>query len=102
MVLLSLPNECTIYHRIKVVFGQGIDGTGFAPHYHLHFPTMRQNNEFIRKNFEVVHVRYWVHADIGGLVGRFFKKIPEGFWTGLAYLSPALFARGAIYLCRKR
>ncbi|MCX5713511.1 MAG: class I SAM-dependent methyltransferase, partial [Candidatus Omnitrophica bacterium] len=101
VVLVSLPNECTLYHRIKVVFGQGIDGTGFAPHYHLHFPTMRQNHQFISKNFRIIKVQYWAHADVGGLAGKLFKMIPQTFWSALADFSPSLFARGAIYLCRK-
>lgn len=100
--LVSLPNECTAYHRIKVLFGQGIDSTGFAPHYHLHFPTMRQNNEFIKNNFQVIKVHYWAHADVGGFIGKAFKALPQAFWEFLARLSPSLFARGVIYLCRKK
>lgn len=102
VVLLSLPNECTLYHRLKVLFGVGIDGTGFAPHYHLHFPTMRQNNDFITKNFRVIKVYYWAHADVGGVIGKIFKIIPEVFWLALVRFRPSLFARGAIYLCQKK
>ena len=102
VVLISLPNECTIYHRLKVLIGKGIDGTGFAPHYHLHFPTIAQNNHFIETNFRVIGRKYWIHTDAGGTLGRFLRKIPDRFWLGLANLSPSLFARGVIYLCRKQ
>jgi 2-polyprenyl-3-methyl-5-hydroxy-6-metoxy-1,4-benzoquinol methylase len=102
IVLISLPNECTIYHRLKVLIGKGIDGTGFAQHYHLHFPTMAQNNQFIESNFRIIRRRYWVHTDVGGTLGRVLKKMPDRFWLGLADLNPSLFARGVIYLCSRK
>ena len=81
-VLISLPNECTLWHRLKVLVGVGIDGTGFAPHYHMHFPTLKQNDEFVSKYFRILKKRYWVYG------------LPElfAFW-------PGLFARGVIYVC---
>lgn len=100
VVLVSLPNECTIYHRIKVLFGKGIDGTGFACHYHLHFPTIKQNDEFIRKHFKIIGKRYWIHTDVGGILGKILGKVSDKFWLGLAHFWPSLFARGVIYLCR--
>lgn len=101
-IVVSLPNECTIYHRIKIIFGKGIDGTGFAPHYHMHFPTLKQNKELLLKYFEIVDLKYWVHADIGGILGKITKKIPYIFLMFLAKILPTLFARGAIYLCKKK
>lgn len=102
IVLLSLPNECTIFHRIKVIFGLGIDGTGFEPHYHLHFPTLKQNDDFIEKYFCILKKKYWIHAGLGGTFGILVSKIPDGFWLALAAISPSLFARGVIYLCQNR
>ncbi len=101
VVLISLPNECTIYHRIKVLFGKGIDGTSFVPHYHLHFPTIRQNDEFVSKHFIVVKKRYWIHLGTGKLE-KLLSRIPLKFWLGLANMLPSLFARGVVYLCRSK
>ena len=100
VALLSLPNECTLYHRFKVLLGKGIDGTGFAPHYHLHFPTVKQNDEFIQKHFVIIEKRYWVHTGVGVKTKKILQKTPDKFWKVLANLWPALFARGVIYLCR--
>ena len=101
VVLLSLPNECTIYHRAKVLIGKGIDGTGFAPHYHLHFPTIRQSDEFIKSHFQIIDKRYWIHTG-EGKIGRVSSKIPAEVWMILARLRPALFARGVIYLVKNK
>lgn len=100
VVLISLPNECTFYHRFKVLIGKGIDGTGFAPHYHLHFPTIKQNNKFIESYFKIIKKCYWVHLG-SGKIEKILSKIPLKFWMQIANLRPSLFARGVIYLCRK-
>jgi len=99
VVLISLPNECTIYHRLKVLFGKGIDGTGFAPHYHLHFPTIKQNNEFIGRYFEIIKKHYWVHLGTGKME-KILSVIPFSLWQKLVNLFPSLLARGVIYLCQ--
>ena len=100
VVLISLPNECTIYHRFKVMLGKGIDGTAFAPHYHLHFPTIKQNDEFIEKHFKILERRFWFHLGITPGTEKFLSKIPDKFWFLLINLFPSLFARGVIYLCK--
>lgn len=99
LILISLPNECTIYHRIKMLCGRGIDGTDFEPHYHLHFPTLKQNDEFVSRYFKIIKKRYWIHVDIGGGMGRILTNLSDKFWLSLANLNPTLFARGVIYLC---
>jgi 2-polyprenyl-3-methyl-5-hydroxy-6-metoxy-1,4-benzoquinol methylase len=98
--LISLPNECTLYHRLKMLFGKGIDGTGFAPYYHLHFPTIKQNEEFVSKHFEIIKKRYWIHTGVGGKIEKLLSEIPLAFWMLLANFRPQLFARGVIFLCR--
>lgn len=98
VVLISLPNECTLMHRINVLFGRGIDGTAFAPHYHMHFPTISQDDELVGKYFRIIEKRYWVHLGDGG-AEKILSKITLKFWYGLVNLFPALFARGIIYLC---
>ena len=84
-LLVSLPNECTIWHRFKMIMGWGINEICFAPWYHLHFPTLRQNDSFISKHFKILRKRYWVYG------------LPEwfAFW-------PGLFARGVIYVVEQR
>lgn len=98
VVLISLPNECTLYHRLKVLLGRGIDGTGFAPHYHLHFPTLDQNETFLARHFKIIKKEYWFHKDPGGNLGRLFGFFPDSLLKIFMKFRPSLFARGGIYL----
>lgn len=99
VVLISLPNECTIYHRLKVLLGHGIDATGFAPHYHLHFPTIRQSEDFVSQHCFIVDKRFWHHLGTG-LPARVLSLLPRAAWDALAATYPTLLARGTIFLCR--
>lgn len=101
VILISLPNECTVYHRLKVLLGRGIDGTGFSPGYHLHFPTLNQNNKFVSDYFKIIKVGYWYHLGIGGFLEKIINLIPGFFLKSIVKLWPSFFARGVIYLCRK-
>ena len=83
-VLISIPNENTIWHRFKSVIGLGVDGTGFDGNYHLHFPTIKQSDTFVKKYFKVKRKKYWVYG------------VPE--WLKVF---PGLFARGVIYECHR-
>jgi 2-polyprenyl-3-methyl-5-hydroxy-6-metoxy-1,4-benzoquinol methylase len=98
ILLASLPNECTLYHRIKVLLGLGIDGTAFAPYYHLHFPTLSQSETFLSRYFKILKKKYWFHKDPGGRLGRLFSLFPDFVIASLTNFSPNLFARGVIYL----
>lgn len=101
VVLISLLNECTLYHRLKVLFGKGIDGTCFAPYYHLHFPTIKQNDEFIEKHFKIMEKHYRIHTWLGKME-KLLSRFPHRIWITLANLYPPLFARGLIYLVTRR
>lgn len=98
VILISLPNECTLYHRIKMLFGKGLDGMGFEPGYHLHFPTLRQNKELVSKYFKIIKEEYWYHLGVGGWLENALKIIPEQIVRFIVKLHPPLFARGVIYL----
>jgi len=100
ILLVSLPNECTIYHRLKILFGRGIDGTGFAPGYHLHFPTLKQNEDFVQQFFKIEEKKYWYHLGVGGVLEKLLNFIPHSFLQFLVNLFPNLLARGIIILCK--
>jgi len=100
-ILISLPNECTLYHRIKMLLGIGIDGTAFAPGYHLHFPTLHQDREFVSGYFKIIKTEYWYHLGIGGFLEKILDIIPASVIKAFVKLWPNLFARGVIYLCQK-
>jgi SAM-dependent methyltransferase len=101
VILISLPNECNLYQRIKVLFGKGIDGTGFEPGYHLHFPTLGQNKDFVSQYFEIISKKYWYHLGVGGFLGKFLEFVPDKLMKFFMNMSPSLLARGIIFLCQK-
>lgn len=101
VIVISLPNECTIYHRLKMLLGKGLDGTGFEPGYHLHFPTLGQGRDFIGNYFKIVEQRYWYHLVVGGIFEKVLNFIPPGILKFIVKIMPSLFARGAIYLCQR-
>ncbi|MBL7206054.1 MAG: class I SAM-dependent methyltransferase [Candidatus Aenigmarchaeota archaeon] len=100
VILISLPNECTIFHRLMCLIGKGIDGTGFDPYYHLHFPTIRQSREFVGKHFNIIEKRYWVHGGEGGLAKM--NLMPDSLLEKTANWFPGLFSRGTVFLCRRK
>lgn len=105
MVLISLPNENTIYHRMMSLLGLGIDMYPFRLYKHLHFPTIRQDIDFVSKYFKILKKEYYINP--GGRGSRFaglgtiLRLIPDCIWEKLAYLFPGCFARGIIILCAK-
>lgn len=102
VILLSLPNEVTILHRIRVVMGKGIDLTGFDPLYHMHFPTIQQSLQLVSRHFEVITIHYYAYADVGGTMGKLLSAVPTIVWEKIANLYPSLFARGVMFLARTK
>lgn len=105
VVLISVPNENTLYHRLMSVLGFGIDLYPFQLYKHLHFSTIQQNIEFVSKHFKILKKEYYVNPSGKGSrfekLGILFKLIPDFVWGKLAYLFPGCFARGIIILCAK-
>lgn len=104
-VLISLPNENTIYHRLLSVLGMGTDLCVFQLYKHLHFPTIRQSIGFVSRYFKVVKKDYYINPGAKGSrvenLAIIFNLIPDSFWEFLANAIPGCFARGIIMLCEK-
>jgi 2-polyprenyl-3-methyl-5-hydroxy-6-metoxy-1,4-benzoquinol methylase len=102
VVLISLPNECTIYHRIMCLFGKGVDSLAFKLYKHLHLPTIKQNEQFVSQYFKIIKKDYFINPGGKGTriewFGKITKIIPDALWKTLAYISPGLFARGIILI----
>jgi SAM-dependent methyltransferase len=103
IVLISLPNECTIYHRVMCLFGKGVDSLAFKLYKHLHLPTIKQSEGFVRKYFNIITRAYYVNPGGQGsrweLFGKLTQIVPITVWLWLANVFPGLFARGAIFIC---
>ncbi len=104
VVLLSLPNENTIYHRIMSLLGYGVDMCAFQLHKHLHLPTTAQNEAFVAKYFKIVKKTSYINPSAKSSrsewIGSIATLIPDGVWVTLANTSPGLFARGIVFLAR--
>lgn len=105
-VLISLPNENTIYHRIMSLSGLGIDLCAFQLYKHLHLPTIRQSLDFVSRYFRIIKKEYYINPLAKGSriekLGLLFVRIPDFIWKFLAYLFPGCFARGIIILAQKK
>jgi len=105
IVLISLPNENTIYHRIMSMLGKGIDMCAFELYKHLHLPTVKQSEAFVGKHFKIIKKDYYINPSARGSrsewLGNILTKIPDPFWEKMTKLFPGLFARGVMFLCCK-
>jgi 2-polyprenyl-3-methyl-5-hydroxy-6-metoxy-1,4-benzoquinol methylase len=103
VALISLPNECTIYHRLMCVFGKGVDLCAFKLYKHLHLPTIKQSEQFVANYFRIVKKTYYINPGGKGskweVVGKITEKIPISFWMIIVNIAPTLFSRGTIFLC---
>ena len=106
-LVVSLPNEATIFHRIRSLFGvldaQCFDGEGK----HLHLPNLVQSRLFLQKiGLQIVTERFYISPTACGsksqFLGRILSLIPDGIHQFLADRIPSLFARGFIFLLKKK
>lgn len=105
IAIISLPNENTLYHRLMAVFGLGVDLCAFEDFKHLHLPTIRQSENFLKKEFNILQKNYYINPSSKRSriekLGWLFLLVPDFIWYSLAYLLPGLFARGTIFTCKK-
>jgi 2-polyprenyl-3-methyl-5-hydroxy-6-metoxy-1,4-benzoquinol methylase len=105
IAIISLPNENTIYHRLMSLFGLGIDLCAFQEFKHLHLPTIRQSENFLKKEFCIIKKSYYINPSarssrIEG-IGWLFLLVPDFMWKFLSKILPGMFARGTIFTCKK-
>jgi 2-polyprenyl-3-methyl-5-hydroxy-6-metoxy-1,4-benzoquinol methylase len=102
-MIVSLPNENTLYHRILAVIGIGLDTYAFKPYKHLHLPTIKQSEMFLLKFAKIYKKQYWISAQFKYTKMKllaFLNLLPDNFWQSLANISPGLFARGTIFVLK--
>lgn len=106
IIIISLPNECTLFHRIMCFLGRGVDMYAFKLYKHLHLPTIFQSRAFVSIFFETLNEVYYINPSGKGSrwegLGKITSKIPDKFWLCLANMFPGLFARGVIFLCKHK
>lgn len=105
-LVVSLPNEITLFHRIRCLCGIADAGCFSASGKHLHLPSLKQSRTFLSSRFEIVLERYYISPSAVGCrspwVGRILSLIPDGIHQWLADRLPSFFARGFIFLLKKK
>lgn len=106
-LVVSLPNEATIFHRIRSLLGT-VDGGCFSGEgKHLHLPSLKQSRAFLRSipGIELQKELYYISPSACGSnqawVGSILSLIHPRIHQFLADKVPSLFARGFIFLLRK-
>lgn len=105
-VLISLPNENTIYHRIMSLVGIGVDSFAFRLYKHLHLPTISQSRKFVAEHLTIEEEQYYFNVGFQTtrfeFLGKLAQIVPDSIWAWLANNFPSLFSRGVIFLCSKK
>lgn len=102
-LIVSLPNENTLYHRILSLLGIGADTHAFKLYKHLHMPTINQSEIFLSSFAKIIKKQYWISAQFKFTKMKFLSFLtilPDGFWQFLANRMPGLFARGTIFVLK--
>ena len=105
VLVVSVPNEATLFHRIRCLFGIVDAGCFEGSGKHLHLPNLAQARRFVSKRFHIVSELYYISPSAcnsgQAWVGRILGLIPDGVHQWLADRLPSLFARGFIFLLKK-
>src|SRR3990167_187552 len=104
-LVVSLPNENTLFHRIRALFGMADAECFSGEGKHIHLPSLKQSKVFLSKKFQIVKELYYISPTACGSkqiwLGKILKLIPDPIHQFLADKFPGLFARGFIFLLRK-
>ena len=105
-LVVSLPNEATLFHRIRCLLGIVDAGCFQYPGKHLHLPSLKQCRNFLSVLFDIQKELYYIcptaYNSQQRWVGQVLSLIPDGVHQWLADSYPSLFARGFIFLLKKK
>jgi len=106
-LVVSLPNESTLFHRFRCLFGTVDYGCFQGEGKHLHLPSLKQSRMFLLKSgFVIEREEYYISPTAcnsgSQWVGKILHLIPDRIHYFLAYRVPSLFARGFIFLLKKK
>ena len=108
ILVVSLPNEATLFHRIRCLLGT-VDAECFSHQgKHLHLPSLSQcRSLLLSSGYPIIDCEeYYISSSAAGSrqawVGKILSLIPEKLQQLLADRFPSLFARGFIFVCKKK
>lgn len=104
IIVISLPNEATLFHRLRALFGV-VDAECFSSSgKHIHLPSLNQSIKFLQRFGHVIESFSYINPSAtGSRQGRWFqwmRWIPDWVWQALADRMPSLFARGWIFVLK--
>lgn len=105
-LVVSLPNENTLFHRLRALFGT-VDSECFSGEgKHLHLPSLHQSRLFLSGKFRILKELYYISPSGCGSrqvwLGKVLKLIPDFVHQFLADKIPSLFSRGFIFLLQSK
>jgi SAM-dependent methyltransferase len=103
--VISLPNEASLFHRVRCLFGL-VDAECFSENgKHLHLPSLKQARSLVERYFRVVRLEYYISdgcCSRSNFARKLLKVVPKLLLKLLSQLVPSLFSRGFIFVCVKR
>ena len=104
LAIISLPNEATLFHRLRALLGT-VDAECFGEcGKHLHLPSLSQTRLFLSKFGQILDWQPYINSSAKGSrqewVGHLMRLLPDWLWLKLAHWLPSLFARGWIFLLK--
>ena len=107
LIIFSMPNENTLYHRLISLLGYGQDQNAYAlygKHKHYHSPSILQNRQLVKKHFTITEEKYYADFNNPTIHNSLFsvavRLIPTSVLTRLANSIPSLFARGVLFAAK--
>lgn len=106
IAVISLPNESTLFHRIRSLLGTP-DAEAFSEcGKHLHLPNLKQaKSVLLEGNLDILLQRQYVSmasSSRQSWIGLAMRLFPKFLWKWLADSCPSLYARGFIFVCKKK
>ena len=107
VLVVSLPNEATLFHRLRCLFGT-VDQECFNfPGKHLHLPSLKQCRKFLSEQFKIDGESYYItmlatKSKQEAIMSVLLKAMPKPLYRFLSDFLPSFFARGFIFKLRKR
>ena len=105
-VVVSLPNEATAFHRIRSLLGTVDAGAFESQGKHLHLPSLKQARRLVSKFFQIEKELFYISPSgcnsQNAFVGKILSLFPDWTHQFLADMAPSLFARGFIFLLKKK
>jgi hypothetical protein len=106
IAVISLPNEATLFHRIRSFLGTPDQEAFSECGKHLHLPNMSQSLTFVSSHLKVLRVTPYFSLNLNNsrpsMLNTIGKLIPSKLLSLLSEIFPSLFARGFIFVCSKK